>query len=249
MKSLQELIKESLINESNIDESLIQECTDWIVDNYRSNYHGDIKPEKIKFAKKLNAEGKLVASCPSIKTLCLSKDATSITNGKFVWDDVKKEFSVKYNENITSLEGCPKVVGELFEAKGCPGLKNLIGGPIEAGFYECGMCENLESLEGSPEKIEYVFNCSFCNKLKDLSGFGHTALNPISLRCSNCKNLTSLNGCPKELKTLSCVYCDKLKSFSKGPKVITTRLEIKGSGLTEKEVTKWCTVNGEIYNG
>lgn len=246
MKNIKEFLNESILLETTIDDDTMKECIDFIVANYKSNYYKDINPEKIKFAKKLDSNGKLIAKCSGVRTLCLTEEATSITNGKFVWDDIKGDFSCKNNQHITSLEGSPKIVNGIFEITNCGGIKNLIGGPIKAEDYRCDMCDNLESLEGAPQHTVYIFTCSNCPKLKDLIGFRHVAIAPTSISCCNCINLTSVRGCPKELVALDCFGCPKLKSFAGGPKVIRKDIRCKDTGLTEHEISLWCDVKGQI---
>ena len=219
MKSLQESIKESLEQSylteatNEISESLIQECTDWIVANYRSRYYGEIKPDKIKFAKKLNAEGKLVASCPRVKTLCLSKDAPSITNGKFVWDNIKFEFCIKDNKNITSLEGCPEEVDDLFELHWCPKLTSLEGGPLICNNrYDVEFCENLTSLKGAPIFVHH-FLCGGENKITTLKDL-NIKTKDTHFDFANCKTLISLEGIPSTCHSLCIIGCTGLTKAS-----------------------------------
>jgi hypothetical protein len=93
------------------------------------------------------------------------------------------------NNNLESLEGCPKevVYGFLcyknpirsligspskcwnFISSNCKELKSLEGCPqIVTGDFICSDC-NLESIEGAPEKIRLNFDCSK-NKIKSLKG-------------------------------------------------------------------------------
>lgn len=251
MKLLNEYLTDLLNEAAQVDESLIQECTDWIVNNYKSNYHNDIKPEKVKFAKKLNKDGKLIAKCSGVRTLCLNQDATSVTNGKFVWDDIKGEFSCKFNKNITSLEGCPQEVGELFEITGCDSLTNLEGGPTKCGNYDCSQCEKLESLLGAPKVVDY-FRCAWNNKITDLTGWGIGNFCVPDVNFAQCKNLKSLQGGPTCYRTLNLTGCSSLTKYgiptSPLLQIIYSRLDLKESGVTVKDFElKKVKLLGEVF--
>ena len=74
------------------------------------------------------------------------------------------------NNDLTSLEGCPKEV---------------------KGDFDCSS-NNLTSLDGSPEIVSGYFDCSY-NKLTSLEGCPKEVKG--NFYCSN-NNLISLNGLP-----------------------------------------------------
>ena len=71
--------------------------------------------------------------------------------------------------SLENIEGCPKkLTGDFFIASN-PGLKSLVGGPVDVeGDYDCSSCA-LDSLEGAPESVGGFFNCSN-NNLETLEG-------------------------------------------------------------------------------
>jgi hypothetical protein len=65
------------------------------------------------------------------------------------------ELQVGMDFCINTLKNCPDYVGGTFNCSGCPGLKNLIGGPTKVGEnYKCNH-SGLESLEGIATEIGY----------------------------------------------------------------------------------------------
>ena len=101
---------------------------------------------------------------------CFSKGLSDFKGIKF--GKVTEDFNC-VNNNLTSLEGCPKEVG---------------------GNFYCHY-NNLTSLEGCPKEVNGNFNCSN-NNLTSLK-FGPEKVNG-NFNCSH-NSLTSLEGCPKEV--------------------------------------------------
>ena len=244
MKSISEYLNESLLLEADvIDQELAQECIDWVLDNYL-DYSSPIKPTKIKVDKKLSSDGKIVLKTTS-KAITLKESATSITNGKFVWDKVYKGdmFCVWKNDNITSLEGCPdKIENGDFYCNNCKNLTTLEGGPSYVrAVYNCSNCENLEDLSGVA-KYAQTFKCENCNKLESLIGLTDTVYNVV---CDNCPNLKRLFLSRSSITSLSCCNCPKLDlSF---PKLILKDLKCWGTKFTKDLIQRHCKVNGTIY--
>jgi len=78
--------------------------------------------------------------------------------------DVSGDFSCNSN-SLTSLNGCPKRVGNRFNCFINP-ITSLIGGPSSVGEdFNCFGC-NLYSLEGCAENIGGDFYCTY-NPLKN----------------------------------------------------------------------------------
>jgi len=122
----------------------------------------------------------------------------------------------KCNKNIlSSLEGCPKVVGGGFWCSNNK-LTSLEGCPKEVGGDFICFGNRLTSLEGCPKEVGGDFNC-YGNKLTSLEGcpkevgsdFVCNSNKLISLEwipkeiggnfnCSG-NHLSSLDGCPKEV--------------------------------------------------
>ncbi len=73
-----------------------------------------------------------------------------------------------FNNNLTSLENCPKTVDGTFDCSRNK-LTSLINAPkyVDGTFY-CHY-NNLTSLDGAPETVGGSFYCSF-NNLKSLNG-------------------------------------------------------------------------------
>ncbi len=92
-------------------------------------------------------------------------------NEIFVLTGLAKEISslTAVGNSLENIEGCPKkLTGDFFIASN-PGLKSLVGGPVDVeGDYDCSYCA-LDSLEGAPESVGGFFNCSN-NNLETLEG-------------------------------------------------------------------------------
>lgn len=81
--------------------------------------------------------------------------------------EVKYTYVCGYNDNLTSLQGAPRIVGLDFYCPYCENLKTLEGAPEKVGgIFDCGDCENLESLVGAPVEVGGRFICGACPKLK-----------------------------------------------------------------------------------
>lgn len=135
MINIKKYIEESLQDNIKRDKKTI---TDFIKDNYDCG--GKLF---IKFIE----DNKYEVSCLGYVRVKLSKlrEIESLTNGMFVWNEVKGDFSCGYCVKLKSLEGCPK------EVKG--------------NFY-CNGCSTIKSLKGCPKKVIGDFNCMDCDYLK-----------------------------------------------------------------------------------
>ena len=134
---------------------------------------------------------------------------------------VDKSFLCNLN-NLTSLEGCPREVGNDFSCIGNR-LTSLKGSPeVIPGRFYCAS-NLLTSLEGGPKIVKCSFWCTG-NRLKSLVG-GPEEVDG-SYRCDE-NDLTSLEGLPKRIGRDLYLWAN-LKKF------------------TIEEVKKICQVEGEI---
>lgn len=107
------------------------------------------------------------------------------------------------NNNLISLEGCPKEVG---------------------GEFDCND-NQLTSLEGSPEEIGDDFYCSH-NPITTMKGV--TKIIKGNFMCSNCK-LESLNFCP-EAQYYDFTY-NKIKNFNGFPEFNNSNVDFHGNDV------------------
>lgn len=121
-----------------------------------------------------------------------------------------------YNNNLTSLEGCPKMVSESFNC-GKNNLTSLEGCPSIVGRSFLCSSNKIESLKGCPTNINVDFMCD-SNNLINLEG-GPEKVGEI-LMCSNNK-LTSLKGCAISVEKLFCSN-NKLRNLLYSPKYCTS---------------------------
>ena len=151
-----------------------------------------LTPEQIEFLDdhvkgkwKLNADGVVDVDGDFN---CLNKGISDFKG--IMFGKVSGDFDCSHN-NLTSLEGCPKKVGESFYCN-YNNLTSLEGGPKEVGGrFNCNH-NKLTSLEFGPERVDVVFYCSY-------------------------NNLTSLEGCPKEVGgTLQCSHNEGISTKTIG---------------------------------
>jgi hypothetical protein len=168
------------------------------------------------------------------------------------------------NLNLTSLEGCPKEVGESFycsknKLTTLEGAPKKVGGDFKCeknqltslkgcpekipGEFDCGD-NNLTSLEGAPKEVGDYFICRK-NKLTSLKG-GPKEVGG-SFWCSDNK-LTSLIGAPEKIgRDFYCHY-NKLTSLEGAPKEVGKRFDCSNNKLTSLEgATK--KIRGDFWCG
>jgi len=103
--------------------------------------------------------------------MIIGRDDEMVDNGEFnqrLPDEVTGMFECS-DLGLTTLKGCPKIVGDNFMCVGNL-ITNLIGGPKEFGgiMYNCNF-NKLITLEGAPEYIDGDFNAGE-NQLTTLKG-------------------------------------------------------------------------------
>ena len=128
----------------------------FIEDNY--NYNNELK-----ISKKPNKNGYYEVSING--DVDADFDIQSLTNGIFIWKQVKGVFNCEECNNLTSLEGSPREVQGFFDCSYCPNLKSLEGAPdyVRDSFY-CTGNSKLKSLKGGPKIVDGPFYCTDCGK-------------------------------------------------------------------------------------
>ena len=159
MINLKNYIIESILdiedNIDNMDESIKDQINQFLKDNFKTN-------STYQISKKPNKDGKFeVSSNGSIRIK--NKHITSLTNGLFIWINIKDYFYCTNCNSLKSLEGAPKEVGGDFICFNCKSLTSLEGAPKEVGGnFDCGYCDSLTSLEGAPKEVRGDFYCYHC---------------------------------------------------------------------------------------
>ena len=149
----------------------------------------------------------------------------SITNGKFVFKEVKGWFDVTLCHDLISLEGCPKYVGDNFKCTCCENLKSLEGCPEHVGSFKMGLCDKIETLKYAPKTVDHDFLCYKCKSLKSLKGC--TNFIPGRFDCSRCESLHSIEYCPEYVgENFECYSC--------------------GTKFYKSDIEKYCKVIGSI---
>ena len=144
----------------------------------------------------------------------------------------KGKLTVKFNKvsgaficinlNLTSLDGCPKEVGEMFNCAD-NNLTSLKGCPEKVGTFFICSNNNLTSLEGCPKEIKGWFNCQ--------------------------KNkLTSLKGCPEKIGGNFNCSENKLTSLEDAPAKVGGNFDCSNNRkkFTKSDIEEVCKVKGSI---
>jgi hypothetical protein len=198
----------------------ISEIKKFIEDNYEYN-------NELKISKKPNKNGYYEVSTNG--DVFADYEIQSLTNGMFIWKQVKGVFSCEECNDLSSLEGAPLKV-EVFKCAYCYGLTSLKGAPKITSFgFDCHACDNIKTLEGAPEEVGGGFDCSSCEKLTSLKG----APKKVDgfFNCEWCPSLTSLEGAPEKVNNdFRCSGCAKLKSLKGAPKKIGRTVYCNGCG-------------------
>ena len=246
MKSLSEYIKESIFDidgkpQNQLEKTIKEEIKQFLKDNYKG-------ASKCKISRKPNEDGKYVVDCKGALTM-INTEASSLTNGTFVFGKVDDTFFCAYHDSLTSLEGAPQKVGG-FSCAYCHSLTSLEGAPKEVGRrFSCSHCKSLTSLEGAPQKVGGDFNCSYCKSLTSLEGAPEKVGGDF--KCCECKSLTSLKGAPKEVRgEFDCYWCDSLTSLKGAPKWVGGDFNCGGNEqkFDEKEVREYIPhIGGKVY--
>jgi hypothetical protein len=109
----------------------------------------------------------------------LSKNLKNLKQLPLTFNEVTYDFDCS-NNNLTTLEGCPKKVGWIFN---------------------CSL-NKLTSLEYSPEIVEGNFNCYYNDYLTSLEGLENTYIDGyLDILCSE---IYSLKGFPKRVSAFFC---------------------------------------------
>ena len=115
MINLKNYIIESIFdienNIDNVDESIKDQIKQFLNNNFKNASNCII-------SKKPNKDGKFeVSSKGNIEVK--NKNITSLTNGLFIWVNIKGDFICDHCDSLTSLEGAPKEVGRDFYCRSC----------------------------------------------------------------------------------------------------------------------------------
>ena len=196
----------------------IEEIKNFIINNYTFQIAGDIGKEIFEFLDIKQINNKFIVNTIHNKyiSIFLNQSAKSISDNLFTWGDIHGHFACPYNDNLTSLNGSPKICHD-FSCANCVNLKTLEGSPEKCIDFDCRGCKKLKSLEGGPEKVGGSFICRNCTNLKSLEGAPEYVREDFD--CSNCEKLKSLEGGPEKvgvnLYIPGCKNLKTLKGISK----------------------------------
>ena len=245
MINLKNYIIESILdvedNIDNIDESIRDQIRRFLINNFKNASNCIISKKPNKYGKfEVSSKGNIEVK---------NKNITSLTNGLFIWINIKGDFICDHCDSLTSLEGAPKEVGGDFNCFSCHSLTSLEGVPDEiGGDFSCEWCNSLTSLEGAPKEIGGDFICCGCNSLTSLEGAPKKVGGGFD--CVSCKSLTSLEGAPEEIGGyFNCSMCNSLKSLKGAPKEVGGGFYCVKCGcyFTQEDVKKASNIKGIIY--
>jgi hypothetical protein len=160
---------------------------------------------------------------------------------------IEGSFFYQHCENLTSLDGSPRIVTEKFQIVECHNLKTLEGAPEEiGGNFSASDLKKLVSLKGSPKKVG-SFYC-YASPLTSLEGSPIEVEGNYELLLND--KLTTLKGAPKVVGgsfNLSNLY--ELKTLEYCPEKVGQNLVIRNCDITSlnhapKEIGKDCMLEG-----
>jgi hypothetical protein len=140
MKTLKSVLEASLLDE--IDDTLSVSSDDLrreAVKKFIKEYY-DVANGGAKISAKPNKDDKFEVSARGLTRIKYNKrkELTSITNGDFVWTYVTGGFDISYMDNLETLEGMPREIGDSLYLQNCPKLKSLDGFPEKVGTKDKG---------------------------------------------------------------------------------------------------------------
>lgn len=131
------------------------------------------------------------------------------------------------NNNLTSLEGCPKTVARDFNCSRNK-LTSLFDCPVEVGEFDCSH-NSLKTLSYAPKEVRGSFDCSY-NELTSITGSPRTIKGHF--KCNDNK-LTSLKGGPQYVDTYFDASHNFLEKLSGGPISVKHDYICHGNSLTD----------------
>jgi hypothetical protein len=173
----------------------------------------------------------------------LTARGKGLTSLKGFPTQVKGDFNIASND-LSSLEGCPKIINGTFDCSDNKKITSLKGGPETVmSDYNAKSC-SLKDLEGAPEDlVNGRFNISG-NLLESLEG---SPKRVSSLDCSS-NSLKTLKGCPEEIGG-SYVECSNNDLYTLESLPLTFRGAIKAvKNLFPEEVLKSVFTNARRYD-
>jgi hypothetical protein len=131
------------------------------------------------------------------------------------------------NNNLTTLEGCPKTVTKDFNCSKNK-LNSLFECPVEVGDFDCSH-NQLKTLSYSPKEVRGSFDCSF-NELTSIKGSPRTIKGHFN--CSD-NNLASLKGGPQYIDTYFDCSDNFVERLTGGPVSVGHDYICNGNNLTD----------------
>ncbi|WP_320034439.1 hypothetical protein [Halarcobacter sp.] len=116
------------------------------------------------------------------------------------------------NNNLETLEGCPKKVARDFNCSNNK-ITSLFGGPQIVGDFDCSNNELKNNLSYGPKEVYGYYNCSN-NRLSTIDGAPRSIVEYFN--CSN-NLLTSLKGGPKYVDGFFDCSQNRLETLKGGP--------------------------------
>jgi len=126
------------------------------------------------------------------------------------FDRVDGYFNIS-NNDLETLEGCPKVVIKDFNCS-YNKLTSLFDCPVEVGNFDCSH-NNLKNLSYGPKEVKGTYDCSF-NELVSIKASPRTIKGHF--KCNN-NRLVSLDGGPKTIDIYFDCSNNHLESLMGGP--------------------------------
>lgn len=131
------------------------------------------------------------------------------------------------NNNLTTLEGCPKIVSRDFNCSRNK-LTTLLDCPNEVGDFDCSH-NLLKTLSYAPKEVKGSFDCSF-NELESIKGSPRTIKGHF--KCND-NHIATLKGGPKYVDTYFDCSHNFLERLTGGPVSVGHDYICNGNHLTD----------------
>jgi len=144
------------------------------------------------------------------------------------FDRINGSFNIN-NNNLTTLEGSPKVVIKDFNCSHNK-LTSLFDCPMEVGSFDCSH-NNLKNLSYGPKEVKGNYDCSF-NELTSIKASASPKNVRGYFKCNN-NRLVSLEGGPKTIDTYFDCSNNFLENLMGGPSRVKENYICNANRLNE----------------
>ena len=232
MKSLNEILNESIFDIDDNINKVDQWLKDEILEFLNKNFHGEFT-----ISDDPDSQGKYTVYTEKNLSIKRGAKINTLTNGKFIFADLENGDFYLDSEYISTLEGCPKNVQYIYISASKLTSLNHVPNCDVLKIEHCYNLRSLEDLNNISCNRLYIENC---HNLRSLEGLNNISCDTLwiedchnleyigcdlkitgSIIFKNCKSLKSLENLPKKINgSFMCDQCMSLKSLKGIPEEI-----------------------------